>query len=525
MKRSLKIVLDNAMLFKDLTQWMRKRTFQFLFFGLLFLSEVICGIIMLLPTESPLVGVVLFNILFFIQMIYSLSIAGMAYNLTAREFQNRTFELYEISGMSLEKMVLGKFTSMYYQFLFGFFCLVPFMFVAYILGGVDFSYLFVMTVSLVLAAAPVYLFILFISLNSRIVKIGGLLRLIMLFFGVIFGIYIITGMIGFIIMGHGVSRGISSFMDSLVSLDLKVLGAVFVFFVFYFQVCLLLFYLCCDALSGVNDSRETQVKLLALLLTFTWFCFWLGLLFINAGAGEEIFFLAFIPAFSLWCGIGWFYFYNRFDAPVVARKRKQEARGIKRAVHYLFEPGARGSFRVFLLLMALVGIFWLLYNLAWNLNALPTKDLEYLGIAASFPLQIPFFLAVPCGILMAFRAFREKYKVIRLFSLLVWIPGAIGLLIIRGVFEGIYRFRDSFTEVLFDFLSLVVSPITSVILEMDGHSSLDSAGYIIRIFLGAIGLYIMWCITRPPRKNKAKHPQPPPDEKALTNSPVEVPEK
>lgn len=40
-------------------------------------------------------------------MVYALIIAFLGNGLTSREFMNRTFELYELSGMSLERMVGG----------------------------------------------------------------------------------------------------------------------------------------------------------------------------------------------------------------------------------------------------------------------------------------------------------------------------------------------------------------------------------------------------------------------------------
>jgi hypothetical protein len=129
---------DNAMLYKDLTQWLRNKTFLGLFFGLLLLSEGISIFVSSLPTDAGKAGPVVFNLLLMVLSFYGLIIAFSGYNLTSKEFQNRTFELYELSGMSLEKMIRGKFLSMIAQFLFGFFCIVPFLFFSYLLGGLDF---------------------------------------------------------------------------------------------------------------------------------------------------------------------------------------------------------------------------------------------------------------------------------------------------------------------------------------------------------------------------------------------------
>src|SRR6188768_909317 len=133
MRSVVRYLQDNAMLYKDITQWLRNRTFVALFFGLLLLAEGISVFIMSLGEEIQQPGPAVFYSLYCILIVYGLIIAFMGHGLTAREFANRTFELYELSGMSLERMIGGKLLSMVYEFLFGFFCIVPFMFFAYFL--------------------------------------------------------------------------------------------------------------------------------------------------------------------------------------------------------------------------------------------------------------------------------------------------------------------------------------------------------------------------------------------------------
>ena len=110
---------DNAMVYKDVTQWLRNRSFLVLFFGLLALAEGVSGLIMSLGEEVPQPGNVTFVVLYVILGFYAFIIAVTGYTLAAKEFQNRTFELYELSGMSLERMVGGKLLSMICQFFFG----------------------------------------------------------------------------------------------------------------------------------------------------------------------------------------------------------------------------------------------------------------------------------------------------------------------------------------------------------------------------------------------------------------------
>ncbi len=112
MKGALEFFQDNAMFYKDITQWLRNRTFGSLFFGLLLLAEMLSLFIIAGSDEISEPGVAMFYILYMVLFIYALVIAFMGNGLTAREFVNRTFELYELSGMSLERMVGGKLLSM-----------------------------------------------------------------------------------------------------------------------------------------------------------------------------------------------------------------------------------------------------------------------------------------------------------------------------------------------------------------------------------------------------------------------------
>ena len=87
---------QNAMLYKDVTQWMRRRTFLTFFFGLLGIAEVTALLVAMSDTEQG--GLIIFGILTGVTLLYLIGLAGMAFRLFADELGNRTFELFEMAG-------------------------------------------------------------------------------------------------------------------------------------------------------------------------------------------------------------------------------------------------------------------------------------------------------------------------------------------------------------------------------------------------------------------------------------------
>jgi hypothetical protein len=109
--------------------------------------------------------------------------------------------------MSLEKMIRGKFLSMMAQFLFGFFCIVPFLFFSYLLGGLDFYTIWAVLILAAILVPPLFLFALTVALYSYQVKalsilfrVGGLLLLI-------FGGLMAVRVVFFLGPGRRLSRG------------------------------------------------------------------------------------------------------------------------------------------------------------------------------------------------------------------------------------------------------------------------------------------------------------------------------
>lgn len=488
-------IAENAMLFKDITQWIRNKTFLLLFFGLLFGSGIISLFIVSVSGESPQIGIVAFSIFTVLLLLYTITIAGMGFNLTSKEFVNRTFELYELSGMSLERMILGKLLSLLVQFLFGYFCIVPFMFFSYLLGGLDFASIFGASFLMILFSLPLYLVVLLISLSSKTVKIGTFGRV----FVVLVLLYMGIGLFGlFFFVPHSPLRRVSDFLKALFMFDLEALKALAIFFMFYIQICFLLFYLCCHFISSANDSRELQIKFLLITLSLSWLFVFLALygkLLVTTGG--EMYYLVYIPLYLMMLIIGGLFYYHRFHPPIIIQNRQKEARGFLRMVYYVFQPGAAGTHRLILYLMCIVIVSVFVLSLFANPRS---KDKLFLLQAGSLCFQVPFFLAVPGGLLLCIRSFQKSIKGLKVLVIIWWVLSGVFLLVIFGIMESSGYLRHSPLKNLFELLSLVLSPLSSIYIGINTKSPFHEVGYLIRGGLGIVGVVFMIWILRRRRK-------------------------
>lgn len=472
------------MFYKDITQWLRNRTFVALFFGLLLVAEGISVFIMSLGETITSPGPVVFYTLYFVLVIYAIVIASMAHGLTAREFANKTFELYELSGMSLERMISGKLISMLYQFLFGFFCIVPFMFFAYFLGGLDFFELFSGAVITLFIVLPLYLVTLLVALTTRLKQVSTVGRLVAVFGG----IFVVLG--GFSQLVYGRSplgaafRGTSNILKDLLQLNPTALIAFAAFLLFYVQVCLLLFYLCCNVISRESDSRELPIKGLVYTIQFSWMAFMLTRTY-RSGHGTEVPAFTCIPVFFALCVVGLTLFYNRVEVPVIIRRKYEGSTGWRRAVYYFFQPGARGTFRTMLLMLVTLTVTALLLTQIPGLLAPYTVGLQDWLRVLSIPWQVPFFLVFPLGFVASMKSMRDNYPAQRTMIAIWWgIAGAIA-----GFFASWANMRSHMATPMFEFIALIVSPFSSAFTEM--KMGMRESAPVVRFFLGFLGIYLM----------------------------------
>ena len=168
----------NAMLFKDLTQGIRNKTFIGTFFGLLGLSALISFLVITSSSRSSSAdGAATFMALCGVIYFYIIYLGARCRGLIARDINHKTMELLLLSGMSPEKSVIGRLLTVLYQLFFGLCCVIPFMFAAYFLGGLDFILIIAAAIAFFLMALPFFLLAIVSGTMTRYKKIKGLARL------------------------------------------------------------------------------------------------------------------------------------------------------------------------------------------------------------------------------------------------------------------------------------------------------------------------------------------------------------
>jgi hypothetical protein len=478
------LLRDNAMFYKDVTQWLRNRTFTSLFFGLLIMAEVLCLLVIGTSKDMAEPGSTLFYGLYLMLVIYAILIAYQGNSLTGREFANRTFELFELSGMSLERMVAGKLLSMLYQFFFGFFCLVPFMFFAYMLGGLDFVEMIVGVILAVLMAVPLYLVSLAAALTARTKQVTMLVKLGSMAFVAFVTITMLISIFGGrSFMGDmfsGITRVIKRVMDGS---GPDLLGLVTVLVV-YVQVCLLFFYLSCDNISRENDSRETAVK----VLTTTLIASWLGsfatfeMFFAPAmgtTSGDNLALVA-VPVFLAILGLGLRAFYSSPDVPLIVQKRHERSSVLAKVFYPAFKPGIEGGCRTVILLSVLsTALFFTAFGA---------------GPYTSLIMQAPWFLVFPYVLVARLKDLRYNYPGQRTVAVTAWVVlGAMLILVAAWTRVDFYGSSSSPGLVL---AGSLLSPLSSLAVAGSRNAMTDEMGTVARAISGVAGIVLMVYHTR-----------------------------
>jgi len=483
-------IYNNAILYKDTTQWLRKHSFEVLFFGLLLLAEVIAFFVVVLSGESQEAGKIFFGILMGILFVYALIVGIMGHNTTAREYFSHTFELYELSGLSPEKIVLGQLASMLWEFLFGFFCIVPFLFFSYMLGGVDFGVILGSSLGICLLFLPFALFSLIFSFSFK-GKVAKVVFFILLVF-FLPRLLVIPMMIGFS-RGHFMMGGIIKIVTNMLSLNTEGFFYFLIFLIFYSEICVLLFYLCSHFICRINDSRELEVKTSGFVLIVTILGFFPLFMGFIRGASPQIsdYYMFSVPIYFLMLIMGFLFYYNRFEEPRVVAKRYFSKKGIQKTLYRFFHPSPHYMFKYYCVILAV-----LLVNCGFLYLVLGLKTSQHeraFSNAFSICFQAPFFIAFPGGIfLLLFRNRKKGYKNARILVLVWWFVAPMIVMILGGMLRVVMYSMYHRDSPLYLFVSMILSPFT---MPFAGGSDLrDMHGFIfgIRFCLGLLGLYLMF---------------------------------
>lgn len=484
MKQMIAFFQDNAMFYKDVTQWLRNRTFGSLFFGLLIVAEILSLFIIFRSDDINEPGAAMFGVLFLVLTIYAVIIGYLGNSLTSKEFSNRTFELFELSGMSLEMMVGGKLVSMIYQFFFGFCCLVPFMFFSYFLGGIDFFEMIVGVLMIAIFTLPFYLVSLMMGLGSRLKQISVIVKLASFF--LLF--WFVGAMFMVFLSGQFLDEFIRWITDSFKRMfagEWEIAVVILSVIAVYAQVCLLLFYLSCNAISRQTDSREIPIKILTMTLIISWMLMFYIFNWRTGSAnlpeGPMV-----VPVFVVLLTLAMMCYYNRPAVPPIVEKRYRDAGPLRRAIFWMFQPGMAGGMRTIFLL---IGVTCLGFSL---LAGVGTADKMHVYLAIL--VQIPWFLSIP-HIFFAWKEnYRHNYAGQKSAVLACWVIGGVLLTIYfswvgAGIYGGSYG-RNSVG--VFDvFLSTLVSPLTSMGVLSSSDALMESMGTALRYGSGIFGMVLM----------------------------------
>ena len=489
---------DNAMLYKDTTQWLRNRSFELSFFGLLVIAEFVCLLVISFADEEANAGKIGFSTLFGILVLYALVVAVVGHNLTSREFFSKTFELYELAGMSLEKMVAGKLLSMMSQFLFGYFCIVPFLFFFYLLGGLDFSVVITSSFMIVLMVVPFYLVSLLIafSFKTRGIKVVLIVLLILVVPRVFSGLIYMT-----VWSPRGAMFPFSGALRSVTSINTRSLTALAVYLIFYIQMCLFLFYLCCHSISGPNDSRELQIKAISFLLILSSLVLSLTLILSSVSLSGIISYSLFLPIFFLMLLVGFITYYNRAGEPRVVRNQYKDSTGLRRITYRLFRPGPRYLGRYYLLIMGMVLLYGALSYYVFRPSVSLPRGSDFLD-ALSLPLQVPFFIALPGGFILMLRSKkRDAYKNIRKLVLIWWLLAPLAFFVLSSAMEVFSMYSRRYDSPVMPFLTIFLAPTTTLFATLRGGRYMVEMIPEMRILMGILGLYLIYRFSRSRGKN------------------------
>lgn len=391
--------LENAVLYKDLTQWFRSRAFLALFFGLLVISLGIYGAAFFSHAEAR--GENVLGPLFILLLLYCLAIATASYNLTRADILGGSFELFELAGLTPSGIVRGKLHSLLLRFFFGFFCVAPFFMLGYFLGGVDPREMAVIF-SFVCCAA-FFVFLLSLTLAFTVPRKAGTA-------------VSITILATLLVWGDALRLDFPDYRYSPVYFFLYWGYSLLIFN----TVCAFLYCLCCHSIGRRQGIYLARFRLTAVLLSV--------LLMAETLLAEpyDPAYLGFLPLLPLWpfflCfGLGFPAVFGSFSLPAMAARAAGEARGrLRRAYLFVFGPGPEGAFRTVFLL-------WLT-GCGYVLNAL---FLDLSPGAEQAVLVAPFFIAFPGSLFFLDRAFRKRRRMIVLFVLLFW-----GFIYILGALSG-----------------------------------------------------------------------------------------
>jgi len=443
----------NAILFKDLTQGIRNKTFVGTFFGLLGLSALISFLVISGSQASGTSGIQIFLILCGLLYFYVIFLGARCRSLIAKEVNSGTLELFMLSGMSPEKTALGRILTVMYQLFFGFCCVIPFMFSAYFLGGIDFLVIILTALFMFLMALPYFLLVIVLGSMVRYKKIRTLavlayafLTFIMIAYGgtMIFGLSQ-AGSLTILSMGGAFKGMFFSGGRGFLWLGMGWIG--------YLEIALLLFFCCCHMLCYETDSRESRIKGM------------LFIIFVTALILPLVFSGSLIPVgfplemttfwiFNIFLVIQLFFFVNRIHPPRVVEYKASRYGLLRRVIHWFLRPGLVGTARLLILMIGLSIAFFIIYDSTGNYLTYGSRKLEPPARFIGLVVQSFYFVCL-LDLMLRWISGKLTYANRRALIVAIWIGGLV-VSIFLLVSGGLYNFED------LGLLNQLISPALAV---------------------------------------------------------------
>lgn len=487
----------NAMLYKDVTQWLRRNTFVAFFFGPLCAAEAILVVLVIAKSESGQRGAALMGALVTLMAVYLLGVAVSAGADLFKEFRTHTFELFAMTGLKPESIVAGRLGAALVQVVLGLSGALPFAACGYLLGGVDFLSLVLFPLAFLLLAPPVFLLALAVAGSKSLLKstrktspAGAVIGMAVL--AVILLQVSVVGISALADSGALSSGGALrlALVPSWANLPWYALGGLF-----YLGVVLVLFYNACACVSATSDSRAAPMRFVLAGLAGLWLAGWWAAI-PNASPTPVV--VALAPVLFLVLTLGIKGVFTATKPPPSVRRRIASSRGIVRAIEGWFAPTTMGGARLAVVSAALGALFVAMLGLKLSLSGISAAELArqrffHLGAGA---LQMPFFLAFPAAILALIPALRRNPHSLARLTVFWWLAaGAASLIPFLLRTEGLTANFGGRT-VWFELGAMAVSPISSTCAGVVDRSQLFIYGPWIRAALGLVGAAALFAMAR-----------------------------
>lgn len=490
----------NPMMFKELSQGVRNKGFIGLFFLLLFSGLAIVVTVPLLAGtgQDNAPGRATFASLMFCLHVYGLAMGGRMLFLTFKEVENKTFDLYALSGMSPERMVTGKLMTTCYTYFFGLCCLAPFMFSSYFMRGLDFRIIFAAIAVDAILNVQYFAGCVLIGMSRAYAKHKFLLMALTVGLGIGMIIYAFV-LFGFLLSPFALSDPFDLF--ALAGFDSEIFSvATFAATATHLLALVLAFYWSCHVVCPETDSREHMLKLLLFLL------FIVATFLSQLVEHREGFMALTYILWYLFLGYGWFFWVNREDVPIIPRNHLERSAPWKRALLRLFEPGRRGSARGLVLMAIGSATIVMTYQFtelpdmaglrnrasASSWTHLTQVDEKSIAMALGLPALGLFLLVAWDAALGMFRPLQRNYALRRSAILLTWgMIAVVAIFLIAIVFSRNTGLDQHPVTIV---LGLFATPIlTPWALDPVFNSNI---GTYLTLTLGLAGLAIMYMDSR-----------------------------